>query len=67
MKIKSTAVGLLFTAAMVFAAGPLQAECVNPEPGWHMVSKHCNIKNADNWQEYTSGVYLQPVPGALLK
>ncbi|CAM2954529.1 hypothetical protein [Legionella worsleiensis] len=67
MKIKSTLVGLIIAASMVIAAGPLQAECINPEPGWHMVSKHCNFKNADNWQEYASGIYLQPVPGAFLK
>jgi hypothetical protein len=67
MKIKSKAAGLIIAAVMVIAAGPLQAECVNPEPGWHMVSKHCNLPTAENWQEYTSGVYLPPVPGAILR
>lgn len=65
MKIKAL-VGLIIATTMVVAVGPLQAACVYPEPGWHMVSKSCNIKPADNWQEYTSGVYLQPVTGKSL-
>jgi hypothetical protein len=65
MKIKSTvAGGLIIAAATMFVAvGTLQAHCYRSYPGWHMVSKKCNIRPAENWQEYTSGVYLQPMVG----
>lgn len=59
MKFKKTA-GLVMAATMVLAFGPVQASCVHHQPGWHMVSKRCNFKHAENWQEYTSGAYVQP-------
>ena len=62
MNIK-TAAGFILATSMFAAVGPIQAACVFHQPGWHMVSKRCNIKPADNWQEYNSGVYLQPVTG----
>lgn len=62
MNIKAAA-GLIVATSMFAVAGPLQAGCMHHQPGWHMVSKRCNIKNADTWQEYNSGVYLQPVVG----
>lgn len=60
MKIKLSIAGLVIASAMV-VAGPIQAGCMKHTPGWHMVSKHCNIKPAENWKEYTSGVYTQPI------
>lgn len=48
---------------MVAAIGPAQAACIKHPSGWHMVSKKCDIKPAQNWQEYTSGVYTQPLTG----
>lgn len=67
MKIKSLAVGLALTTAMVIAAGPIQAAgCFKSQPGWHMVSKHCAIKPATNWQQYKEGVYTQPATGKSL-
>lgn len=51
---------------MVLAAGPIQAACMKYQPGWHMVSKKCAIKPAENWQEYASGVYTQPQTGKSL-
>jgi hypothetical protein len=60
MKFTVTA-GLI--AAALFAAGPLQAACSFQQSGWHMVSKKCAIKQADNWQEYNSGIYIQPAAG----
>lgn len=63
MNVKSLAAGLIAATSMLAAVGTLQAACYKDEPGWHMVSKHCNIRPADNWQEYTSGVYTQPVTG----
>jgi hypothetical protein len=61
MKIKSLAAGLVIATTMLAAVGPIQASCVKHKPGWHMVSKKCHIKSADNWQEYNSGVYVQPL------
>ncbi len=63
MKIKSAATGLIIATSMVLAAGPIQADCMKHQPGWHMVSKKCAIKPAENWQEYASGVYTQPITG----
>lgn len=61
MKTKSVA-GLIAAALMVVVVGSVQAkECFRDQPGWHMVSKSCDIRAADNWQEYTSGVYTQPL------
>ncbi|MCL9683873.1 hypothetical protein [Legionella maioricensis] len=65
MKIKSSVAGLIIATSMVVAVGPIQASCVKYQPGWHMVSKHCPIKPAENWQEYNSGVYTQPTGKAL--
>jgi hypothetical protein len=62
MKIKSLAAGLIIATAMVATVGVAQAKCYKHTPGWHMVSKKCNIQQADNWQEYASGVYLRPAP-----
>lgn len=54
-------VGLVLGATF-FVVGSSQADnCFRDQPGWHMVPKSCNIKSADNWQSYTSGVYIQPV------
>ncbi|KTD41078.1 hypothetical protein [Legionella parisiensis] len=64
MKIKSAA-GLILATFMIAAVGPIHAAC-KYEPGWHMVSKKCDIKPADNWQEYKSGVYTQPITGKSL-
>lgn len=66
MKIKSAATGLIIATSMVLAAGPIQAACMKYQPGWHMVSKKCAIKPAENWQEYASGVYTQPQTGKSL-
>jgi hypothetical protein len=61
MKIKASAVVMILASTMFAAVGPIQASCYKNQPGWHMVSKKCNIKPADNWQEYNSGVYIQPM------
>lgn len=67
MKIKASVAGLIFATSMIAATGPSQAAMVKHEQplgtGWHMVSKHSGIKPAENWQEYASGVYTQPVTG----
>ena len=66
MKSKSTVAGLIIATSMIFAVGPSQASMVkhtNLGTGWHMVSKHSGIKPAINWQQYNSGVYIQPVTG----
>ncbi len=63
MKIKLSVVGILIATSMVVAAEPLQAACFKHKPGWHMVSKKCNIKPAETWQEYASGVYTKPLTG----
>lgn len=60
MKIKSLAI-VIVTSAMLAAVGTLQASCFKHQPGWHMVSKKCPIKHAENWQAYSSGVYTQPM------
>lgn len=60
MKIRSAAAGLIIATSMVALIGPVQAACYKHQPGWHMVSKNCDIKPAENWQEYNSGVYTQP-------
>ncbi|AWN74525.1 hypothetical protein LEAN103870_07625 [Legionella anisa] len=65
MKIKSAA-GLILATTFMAAVGPIHAACYKNEPGWHMVSKKCDIKPADNWQEYKSGVYTQPITGKSL-
>lgn len=63
MKIKSAAIGLTIASSLIMAVGPIQAACYRHQPGWHMVSKHCPIRPAENWQEYTSGIYTQPITG----
>ena len=60
MKVKSSAAGLIIAVSLFALAGSIQASCFNNEPGWHMVSKKCDIRPADTWQEYKSGVYTQP-------
>ncbi|HHF7366447.1 TPA: hypothetical protein ACPSKY_001563 [Legionella bozemanae] len=65
MKIKSAA-GLILATFLIAAVGPIHAACHKYQPGWHMVSKKCDIKPADNWQEYKSGVYTQPITGKSL-
>lgn len=62
MKIKTSA-GLILATTLFAVIGQVQASCVNPTPGWHMVSKHCHVKPASSWQEYNGGMYLQPVTG----
>ncbi|KTC88940.1 hypothetical protein OQJ18_03255 [Fluoribacter dumoffii] len=66
MKINSSVAGLMIAIGMIAVVGTTQASCYKHQPGWHMVSKKCPIKPADNWQEYTSGVYTQPVTGKSL-
>lgn len=67
MSIKSlAATGLIVATTMFTVVGTVQAGCMNYKPGWHMVSKKCPIKPAENWQAYTSGVYLHPVTGKKL-
>lgn len=63
MNIKSSIAGVFAAVAMVAVLGSAQANCYKYEPGWHMVPKHCDIKHADTWQEYASGVYIQPMVG----
>lgn len=67
MKIKATVAGFVFATTMLVAIGPSQAAGVKHEQplgtGWHMVSKSSGIKPAENWQEYASGVYTQPITG----
>lgn len=64
MSIKTSVAGLVVAASMFVAVGPIQATpCFYEQPGWHMVSKRCNIVPAESWQEYASGVYLQPMSG----
>jgi hypothetical protein len=63
MKIKSTVIGLVAASFMLAAVGPIQAACYRYQPGWHMVSKYCDIRPAVTWQEYNSGVYTPPQPG----
>ncbi|CDZ76458.1 hypothetical protein BN59_00727 [Legionella massiliensis] len=66
MKVKSLAAGLIIASSFVLAVGSVQAaSCYNYKPGWHMVPKKCHIKPAENWQEYTSGVYTQPTARGL--
>lgn len=61
MKTKSIA-GALVIAASFLVVGTVQAgHCYKQPSGWHMVSKKCNIKPAENWRQYQSGVYTQPV------
>lgn len=66
MKIKSSIAAVIMATTMI-AAVPSQAMCCRhvdiSEPGWHMVPKSADIRPASNWQEYASGVYLQPVTG----
>ena len=66
MKIKASVAGLIIATSMFVAVGPIQAACIKYQPGWHMVSKHCDIQPAANWQEYNSGVYTQPTGKPLL-
>jgi hypothetical protein len=61
MKVTSLALALSAAVFMVVAVAPIQAACFNKQPGWHMVSKRCDIKSARDWQVYTSGVYIQPM------
>lgn len=67
MKIKAAVAGLVFATTMFAATGPIQAAMTKHEQalgtGWHMVSKSSGVKPAENWQEYASGVYTQPVIG----
>lgn len=60
MKIKLAAI-LVIATSLFAAVGIAQASCHNLKPGWHMVSKKCPIGPAENWQQYTSGVYTQPM------
>ncbi|KTC79817.1 hypothetical protein OQJ13_01945 [Legionella sp. PATHC035] len=64
MKIKSSTAALI-AISMIAAFGTAQAGCYKHEPGWHMVSKKCNIKPAETWQQYESGVYTQPLGKSL--
>lgn len=67
MKVKSSVAGLIVAASLFIAIGPAQAlQCYFQEPGWHMVSKRCNIPAAENWQEYAGGIYLQPMPRGMM-
>lgn len=61
MKIKSLTAGFVLATGLIAFTGISQAACYHYQPGWHMVSKRCDIRPAANWQEYTSGVYTQPV------
>lgn len=50
------------------AAWAMKHHHVNYKPnctgkGWHMVSVKCDIKPAQNWKQYDSGVYTQPIVG----
>jgi hypothetical protein len=63
MKIKASTLGLIIASSLFVVVGTAQASCYKNQPGWHMVSKHCNIKPATTWQQYTSGERLQPVTG----
>jgi hypothetical protein len=66
MKMKLAAAGLIIATSMVVAVGPIQAACFKNKPGWHMVSKKCNISPAQNWRQYESGVYMRPATGKSL-
>jgi hypothetical protein len=67
MKLKATVAGLIVAASTMAAVLSSQAAWANTHhkhhyaSGWHMVSKHSGIPHAATWQEYTSGVYLQPM------
>lgn len=67
MKIKSATTGLIIATTMLASVGISQAvwakkiNCTGT--GWHMVSKSCPIHPAENWQEYASGIYTQPITG----
>ena len=60
MKIKTSAVAILLATGLFVTLGPVQAACVKQPPGWHMVSKRCNVPAAQNWQQYNSGYTVQP-------
>jgi hypothetical protein len=66
MKMKLSVAGLIIATAMIVAVGPIQAACFKSQPGWHMVSKKCNIGPAQNWRQYDSGVYTRPAHGRSL-
>ncbi|KTD67986.1 MULTISPECIES: hypothetical protein [Legionella] len=66
MKIKSSTAGLIAIGMIAVFGSAHATNCYKHQPGWHMVSKKCNIKPADNWQEYDSGVYTQPLTGKSL-
>jgi hypothetical protein len=62
MKIKSTIVGLIAASTMLVVAPGFAWNHMNCSgKGWHLVSKNCPIQRADNWQDYASGGYLQPM------
>ncbi|MFT4058320.1 MAG: hypothetical protein QM652_02100 [Legionella sp.] len=66
MRVKSLTAGLIVTTATMFAAiGSVQAacSCYMHTPGWHMVPKSCDIRSAQTWQEYNSGIYTPPQSG----
>lgn len=67
MNVKTSAAGLIIATSLIAAVGTAQATvCVKHPSGWHMVSKSCNIKPAENWQQYASGIYTQPTSGKSL-
>lgn len=65
MKIKSSLAGVIIATSIAALTLPSQAAWAMHKhchgKGWHMVSKRCNIKPAENWQEYNSGVYTKPI------
>ena len=67
MKIKSSLTGLVLATSVVALVIPGQAAWAMHKhcsgKGWHMVSVKCNIKPAENWQDYNSGVYTKPLTG----
>lgn len=71
MKIKSSLAGIIVATSMVALLVPTQAawamhkHCTGK--GWHMVSVRCNIKPAENWKQYNSGVFTQPMVGQMMK
>lgn len=60
MKIKAAVIGLIIASSMLTVGSLQAATCYRCQPGWHMVSKYCDIRPAVTWQEYNSGVYTQP-------
>jgi hypothetical protein len=61
MKIKISIAAFAVATALTATAGTAQAACTYKSNGWHLVSKHCDIRPSQNWQTYNSGNYIQPV------